>query len=184
MATYKIDAMHSEIKFRVKHLMISNVTGEFKTFDATIKAQNEDFSDAKISFEADVNSISTGQEQRDGHLKSDDFFNTEQFPKMTFKSTSVTPAGEGELLVKGDLTIRDVTKEIELKAEVGGTMVDFYGQTKVGFDIVGTIKRKDFNLKWNGVTEAGGVVVSDDVKLVLAVQFAKVGVEVAEAVSA
>jgi len=84
MATYKIDAMHSEIKFRVKHLMISNVTGEFKTFDATIVAQNEDFSDAKISYEADVNSISTNQEQRDAHLKSDDFFNAEQFPKMTF----------------------------------------------------------------------------------------------------
>jgi polyisoprenoid-binding protein YceI len=184
MATYKIDAMHSEIKFRVKHLMISNVTGEFKTFDATIVAQNEDFSDAQISFEADVNSISTNQEQRDAHLKSDDFFNAEQFPKMTFQSTSVTKTGEGELLVKGNLTIRDVTKEVELKAEVGGTMVDFYGQTKVGFDITGTIKRKDFNLKWDAVTEAGGVVVSDDVKLVLAVQFAKVVVETAAAVSA
>jgi polyisoprenoid-binding protein YceI len=182
MATYKIDALHSEIKFRVKHLMISNVTGEFKKFDATLEADQEDFSDAKISFEADIDSISTNQEQRDAHLKSDDFFNAEQFPKMSFTSTSVQKTGDSELLVKGNLTIRDVTKEIELKAEIGGTMVDFYGQTKVGFDITGTISRKAFNLKWDAVTEAGGVVVSDDVKLLLSVQFAQVAVA-AEAVA-
>ena len=173
MATYKIDPMHSEIKFRVKHLMISNVTGEFKTFDATVTAEAADFSDASISFEADINSISTNNEQRDGHLKSDDFFNAEQFPKMTFVSTSVEKTGDDELLVHGNLTIRDVTKPVTLKAEVGGTMVDFYGQTKVGFDVSGTIQRKDFNLSWDAVTEAGGVVVSNDVKLLLAVQFTK-----------
>ena len=173
MATYKIDPLHSEIKFRVKHLMISNVTGEFKTFDATVTAEAADFSDASISFEADINSISTNNEQRDGHLKSDDFFNAEQFPKMTFASTSVEKTGDDELLVHGNLTIRDVTKPVTLKAEVGGTMVDFYGQTKVGFDVSGTIQRKDFNLSWDAVTEAGGVVVSNDVKLLLAVQFTK-----------
>jgi len=173
MATYKIDPLHSEIKFRVKHLMISNVTGEFKTFDATVTAEAADFSDASISFEADINSISTNNEQRDGHLKSDDFFNAEQFPKMTFVSTSVEKTGDDELLVHGNLTIRDVTKPVTLKAEIGGTMVDFYGQTKVGFDVSGTIQRKDFNLSWDAVTEAGGVVVSNDVKLLLAVQFTK-----------
>ncbi|QGW29574.1 YceI family protein [Phnomibacter ginsenosidimutans] len=173
MATYKIDPLHSEIKFRVKHLMISNVTGEFKTFDATVTAEAADFSDASISFEADINSISTNNEQRDGHLKSDDFFNAEQFPKMTFASTSVEKTGDDELLVHGNLTIRDVTKPVTLKAEIGGTMVDFYGQTKVGFDVSGTIQRKDFNLSWDAVTEAGGVVVSNDVKLLLAVQFTK-----------
>lgn len=173
MATYKIDPLHSEIKFRVKHLMISNVTGEFKTFDATVTAEAADFSDASISFEADINSISTNNEQRDGHLKSDDFFNAEQFPKMTFVSTSVEKTGDDELLVHGNLSIRDVTKPVTLKAEIGGTMVDFYGQTKVGFDVSGTIQRKDFNLSWDAVTEAGGVVVSNDVKLLLAVQFTK-----------
>ena len=173
MATYKIDPLHSEIKFRVKHLMISNVTGEFKTFDATVTAEAADFSDASISFEADINSISTNNEQRDGHLKSDDFFNAEQFPKMTFVSTSIEKTGDDELLVHGNLTIRDVTKPVTLKAEIGGTMVDFYGQTKVGFDVSGTIQRKDFNLSWDAVTEAGGVVVSNDVKLLLAVQFTK-----------
>ena len=120
MATYKIDPLHSEIKFRVKHLMISNVTGEFKTFDATVTAEAVDFSDASISFEADINSISTNNEQRDGHLKSDDFFNAEQFPKMTFASTSVEKTGDDELLVHGNLTIRDVTKPVTLKAEIGG----------------------------------------------------------------
>lgn len=173
MATYKIDPLHSEIKFKVKHLMISTVTGEFKQFDANIEAANEDFSDASISFETAIDSISTNNEQRDGHLKSDDFFNAEAFPKMTFVSTSVENKGDGELLVHGNLTIRDVTKEIALAAAYGGSMVDFYGQTKVGFDINGTIKRKDFNLKWDAVTEAGGVVVSDEVKLILAAQFAK-----------
>jgi polyisoprenoid-binding protein YceI len=171
MATYKIDPLHSEIKFRVKHLMISNVTGEFKTFDATLEAEASDFSDARISFEADVDSISTGNEQRDGHLKSNDFFNAEQFPKLSFVSTSVEKTGDNALLVHGNLTIRDVTQPVALAAEIGGTMVDFYGQTKVGFDVSATIRRKDFNLSWDGVTEAGGVVVSNDVKLLLSVQF-------------
>jgi polyisoprenoid-binding protein YceI len=173
MATYKIDPMHSEIKFKVKHLMISTVTGEFKNFDASMEADKEDFSDAKISFEADVNSISTNNEQRDGHLKSDDFFNAEQFPKMTFSSSTLEKTADGEYKLTGDLTIRDVTRKVTLNAEFGGSMVDFYGQTKVGFDLAGTIKRKDFNLKWDAVTEAGGVVVSDEVKLLLAVQFSQ-----------
>lgn len=173
MATYKIDPLHSEIKFRVKHLMISNVTGEFKTFDASIEADAEDFSDARISFEADVDSISTNNDQRDGHLKSNDFFNAAEFPKLRFVSTSVQKTSDNELSVTGDLTIRDVTKPITLQAEIGGSMVDFYGQTKVGFDATTTIQRKDFGLSWDAVTEAGGVVVSNDVKLQLAVQFTK-----------
>lgn len=171
MAIYNIDPMHSEIKFRVKHLMISNVTGEFKTFNARMEASNADFSDAQISFEADIDSISTNNEQRDGHLKSDDFFNAAQYPKLSFVSTDVQVPEANRLLVKGNLTIRDVTKPVELSAEVGGTMLDFYGQTKVGFDISGTILRKDFNLSWDAVTEAGGVVVSNEVKLMLSVQF-------------
>lgn len=173
MATYKIDPLHSEIKFKVKHLMISNVTGEFKTFDASIEADAEDFSDARISFEADVDSISTNNDQRDGHLKSNDFFNAAEFPKLRFVSTSVQKISDNELSVTGDLTIRDVTRPITLQAEIGGSMVDFYGQTKVGFDAAGTIQRKDFGLSWDAVTEAGGVVVSNDVKLQLAVQFTK-----------
>jgi polyisoprenoid-binding protein YceI len=170
MATYKIDAAHSDILFKVKHLMITTVTGQFKNFDATLTAEKEDFSDAQISFTADVNSIDTRSEQRDGHLKSIDFFNAEQFPELKFTSTSLTKNGEGYIL-KGDLTIRDVTKTIELKADYAGAMVDPWGQKKVGFEAEGKIKRKEFGLSWDAVTEAGGVVVSDDVKLQLNVQF-------------
>ena len=173
MATYKIDPMHSEIKFKVKHLMITNVTGEFKNFDATMEAEKEDFSDAKISFEADVNSINTNQEQRDTHLKSDDFFNAEQFPKIKFVSKELKKLSGNDYKLVGDLTIRDVTKEATLDAELGGTMLDFYGQTKVGFELGGRISRSAFNLKWNAVTEAGGVVVSDEIKLQLAAQMVK-----------
>ena len=170
MATYKIDAAHSDILFKVKHLMITTVTGQFKNFDATLTAEKEDFSDAQISFTADVNSIDTRSEQRDGHLKSNDFFNAEQFPELKFTSTSFTKEGDGYVL-KGNLTIRDITKSIELKADYAGAMVDPWGQKKVGFEAEGKIKRKEFGLSWDAVTEAGGVVVSDDVKLQLNVQF-------------
>lgn len=172
MATYKIDAAHSDILFKVKHLMITTVTGQFKAFDATLTADKEDFSDAAVTFTADINSVDTRSEQRDTHLKSDDFFNAEKFPEMKFVSTSVSKTDDG-LVVKGDLTIRDVTKPIELKAEYSGTMVDPWGQTKVGFEAEGKIKRKEFGLGWDAVTEAGGVVVSDDVKLQLNIQFIK-----------
>jgi len=172
MATYKIDQAHSDIYFKVKHLAISTVVGSFKSFDATLEADNADFSDLKVSFEADIASINTNQEQRDQHLKSADFFDAEQFPKLSFQSTSVKKDDDG-LLVKGDLSLHGVTRPIELKAEYNGTVVDPYGQTKVGFDIKGKIKRKDFGLTWSAVTEAGSIVVSDEVKLELAVQFIK-----------
>lgn len=173
MSTYKIDATHSEITFKVKHLMITNVTGSFTKFDANMESEAADFSDAKISFEADVNSISTDNEQRDGHLKSDDFFAAEKFPKLSFVSSSFTKLADSEYLLKGNLTIRDTTKPVELAVEYGGTMTDPYGQVKSGFEIGGKINRKDFGLTWGAVTEAGGVVVSDDVKLHLAVQMVK-----------
>ena len=166
-----LDPSHSEILFKVKHLMISTVTGDFKTYDATAETASEDsLENAQISFSAQIASISTGNEQRDGHLKSGEFFDAEAFPTLNFVSTSYT-----NNVLKGNLTIKDVTKEIELDAEFGGLMTDFYGQTKAGFEISGKINRKDFGLAWSGVTEAGGVVVSDDVKLILNVQFTKQG---------
>lgn len=173
MSTYKIDAMHSEITFKVKHLMITNVTGSFTQFDATMEASAEDFSDARISFEADINSISTNNEQRDTHLKSADFFAADQFPKLQFTSTSFTKISGDNYSLKGDLTIKGITKPVELKAEFGGTMTDFYGQNKAGFEINGKINRSDFGLTWSAVTEAGGVVVSEEVKLHIAVQMVK-----------
>lgn len=165
MSTYKIDAAHSEITFKVKHLMITNVTGSFTKFDATMNADAEDFSNAEIKFEADVNSISTNNEQRDGHLKSADFFDAENFPALSFNSTSFTKKSEDNYLLSGNLTIKGNTKPVELNVEYGGTVTDGWGQVKAGFEITGKINRKDFGLTWGAVTETGGVVVSDEVKL-------------------
>jgi polyisoprenoid-binding protein YceI len=173
MSTYKIDAAHSEITFKVKHLMITNVTGSFTKFDATMESAAADFSDAKISFEADVNSISTNNADRDGHLKSDDFFSAEKFPTLNFKSTSFKSNGGSDYTLTGDLTIRDVTKSVSFPVEYGGTATDPYGQVKSGFEIAGKFNRSDFGLTWSAVTEAGGVMVSDEVKLHLSVQMIK-----------
>ncbi|MDD2985089.1 YceI family protein [Flavobacterium sp.] len=163
-----IDSTHSEIAFKVKHMMISTVTGHFEDFHSSAKTNGDDFNGASLNFSAKTASINTKNKDRDAHLKSDDFFNAEKFPEMTFVSKSFS----GEKLV-GDLTIRDVTKEVTLEAELNGIAVDPYGQTKAGFEIRGEINRKDFNLTWNSITEAGSIVVSDKVKLVVDVQFIK-----------
>lgn len=173
MSIYKIDAAHSEITFKVKHLMITNVTGSFTQFEGTLESDADDFSDAKISFDADVNSVTTNNEQRDAHLKGDDFFAAEKFPKLSFVSKSFTKKGDDEYALTGDLTIRDNTKTVELAVEYAGTVTDPWGQVKAGFEINGKINRKDFGLTWGAVTEAGGVVVSDEVKLHLNVQLVK-----------
>lgn len=168
---WNIDTTHSEVQFKVKHLVISTVTGHFKTFDAKVETEGDSFEGANITFEADIDSITTNNSDRDAHLKSDDFFNAEEFPKLKFSSTSFEKTGEGTFKLTGDLTIRDITKEVVLEAEHGGTVVDPYGQTKAGFEVSGKINRKEFGLKWSAVTEAGSVVVADDVKLIMNVQF-------------
>jgi polyisoprenoid-binding protein YceI len=173
MATFKIDPAHSDIQFKVKHLMITNVTGSFGKFDATLEAGKDDFSDAKASFEADIDSITTGNEQRDGHLKGEDFFAAEAHPKLSFVSTNIQKLNEEDYKLTGDLTVRGVTKPITLDVTYNGTVVDPYGQTKAGFEATGKINRKDFGLNWSAVTEAGGLVVSDEVKLSLNVQLIK-----------
>ncbi|TWR31414.1 YceI family protein [Mucilaginibacter pallidiroseus] len=174
MATTKwvLDPMHSEVQFKVKHLVISTVTGSFKTFEGSLETENDDFTDAKVDFSLDVNSIDTNQEQRDGHLKSAEFFDAENFPKISFKSTSFTKDGD-DYKLNGDLTIKDVTKPVSLDVEHGGVAGDFYGNTKAGFEVTGKVNRKDFGLVWDGVTEAGSVVLGSDIKLIINVQFAK-----------
>jgi len=167
-----LDPMHSEVQFKVKHLVISTVTGSFKSFEGNLETDNEDFTGAKIQFSLDVNSLDTNQEQRDAHLKSPDFFDAEQYPKITFVSTAFTKDGEDYTLT-GDLTIKDVTKPVTLTVEHGGLAGDFYGNTKAGFEITGKINRKEFGLTWDGVTEAGSIVVGEDIKLLINVQFAK-----------
>lgn len=174
MATqWTIDRYHSEIGFSVKHLMIATVRGKFESFTADVTADAADFSDASIRFSAEVASINTGIEARDNHLRSEDFFAAEQHPELSFHSTSIAAKGDGTLAVTGDLTMRGVTKTVTFTAEFGGTMVDPYGATKAGFDITGKISRSEFGLTWNAATEAGGVVVSDEVKLSMSVQLQK-----------
>lgn len=167
-----LDPTHSEIQFKVKHLMITTVTGYFKSFEAKATTEGDDFSTANISFSADINSLDTNQEQRDGHLKSADFFDAENHPKMTFENGKLEGSGD-EYTLTGDLTIRGTTKQAKLKAEFGGIAVDGYGQTKAGFTLSGKISRKEFGLVWDMVTEAGSVVVSDDVRINAEIQLTK-----------
>jgi polyisoprenoid-binding protein YceI len=173
MSIWNIDPNHSEITFKVKHLVISSVSGKFGSFEGTVESEKEDFSDAKVHFSADINSITTGNEQRDGHLKSADFFDAENHPKLSFVSTAIVPKGGSDYTLKGDLTIRGVTKPVELKAEFGGLQKDFSGNTVAGFEMEGKINRQNFGLAWNAITEAGGIVVSDDVKLIINVELIK-----------
>jgi polyisoprenoid-binding protein YceI len=169
--TWNIDTMHSEVQFKVKHLVISTVTGTFKSFEGSLISDGEDFDGAHASFALDANSIDTNTADRDTHLKSDDFFAAEKYPQITFKG-ELKKTGESTYTLTGPLTIRDVSKDVTLNVEYGGTMVDGYGQTKAGFEITGKINRKDFGLTWSMVTEAGGVVVGDEVKLLLNIQVA------------
>lgn len=165
---WTLDNAHSEIAFKVKHMMISTVTGHFEDFQATAKTEGDDFKDASFEFTAKTASINTKNKDRDTHLRSDDFFNSEKYPDLKFVSKSF----DGDKII-GDLTIRDVTKEITLDTDFNGIAVDPYGQTKAGFEMNGEINRKDFNLTWSAVTEAGSIVVSDIVRLVIDVQFIK-----------
>lgn len=169
---WALDPTHSEVSFKVKHLVISSVTGTFKSFEGGFETDHEDFSNADIDFSLDVNSIDTNQEQRDVHLKSADFFDQEKYPKISFKSTSFTKSGDDYELT-GNLNVKDVSKPIKLKVEYGGTATDFYGNEKAGFEITGKISRKEYGLTWDAVTEAGAIVVGDDIKLNINAQFAK-----------
>jgi polyisoprenoid-binding protein YceI len=169
--TWALDPTHSEVQFKIKHLMITNVTGSFNIFTVDAQTEDEDFTKAKVSFTADVNSISTNNEQRDTHLKSGDFFDAEKFPQIKFVATKADNVdNDGSYDLYGDLTIRDVTKNIKLSVEFGGVVKDPWGNTKAGFTINGKINRKDFGLTWNAVTEAGGVMVSDEVRLFAEIQ--------------
>ncbi len=165
---WKVDNAHSEIAFKVRHMMISAVTGHFEDVDATVETDNDGFINADFSFVAKTASINTRNNDRDTHLRSEDFFNVETYPDLKFKSTSF----DGVTLT-GDLTIKDITKEIELNVDFNGIAVDPYGQTKAGFEAKGSLNRKNFNLTWSAITEAGSVVVGDNVNLIIDLQFIK-----------
>lgn len=173
MATknWVLDPTHSEVQFKIKHLMITNVTGSFNIFNVTAQTEDEDFTKAKLTFSAEVDSISTNNEQRDAHLKGADFFEAEKYPQIKFEATKTENVdNDGSYDLYGNLTIRDVIQNIKLSVEFGGVVKDPYGNTKAGFTVNGKINRKDFGLTWSAVTEAGGVVVSDEVKIACEIQ--------------
>ncbi|WP_028297261.1 YceI family protein [Olivibacter sitiensis] len=171
---WTVDPTHSDVEFKVKHLVISTVTGKFTSFDGSIVSESEsDFSDAKVEFSIDADSIDTSMKDRDAHLKSADFFDAEKYPKLTFKSTSFTKKTDDEYTLVGDLTIKDVTREAVFQVELGGTAEDPYGNFKAGFEASSKISRKEFGLTWSAVTEAGSVVVGDEIRIALNLQFVK-----------
>ncbi len=169
---WKIDNMHSEVQFKVKHLVISTVTGTFNEFEGTLESDGENFDGADATFAIETASVDTNVADRDAHLKSEDFFYAEKFPRITFEG-KLEKTGDDSYKLAGPLTIRDITRDVELNVEYGGTMVDGYGQTKAGFEVTGKINRKEFGLTWSQVTEAGGVVVGDQVRLALNIQLTK-----------
>ena len=173
MATWTIDPAHSEIGFKIKHLVISTVSGKFTSFEGKLEGDPEDFTQSQISFTADIDSINTGNEQRDGHLKSGDFFDAAKHPKLLFSSTAIVNKNGSDYKVTGDLTIRGTTKPITLNVDFGGVQNNMYGQTVAGFEITGKINRQEYGLTWSAVTEAGGIVVSDDVKLAIDAELVK-----------
>ncbi|TGN23626.1 YceI family protein [Empedobacter tilapiae] len=164
---WNLDPSHSEVQFKVKHMVISTVTGNFDHFNAGVESNSNDFSDAKFEFDAKVDSINTKNSDRDGHLKSADFFAAEQFPEMKFESTSGIQNGK----IDGTLEIRGEKKPITLNADFGGVITDPWGLERAGFEFSGEINRKDYGLGWSQVTEAGGLVVSDKVKLLVNLEF-------------
>lgn len=169
MATkWNLDPTHSEVGFKVKHMMITNVSGNLGSFNVTAETDDDNFTNAKVKFTGDIKSITSGNEQRDQHLQSADFFEAEKFPEMTFESTSYE---NGKL--NGNLSIRGVSKPIALDVDFGGVGKDPWGNTKAGFTISGKINRKDFGLMWNAPLEAGGVLVSDDVRINSEIQLVK-----------
>lgn len=168
---WSVDPVHSSVKFSVSHLVISEVEGQFKTFDGSINTKSADFSNADISFTVDVNSIDTDNENRDKHLKSADFFDAGSYPQMRFQSTSFKKVSGNKYILKGNLTLRGVTKPVTFNVTYGGTAKDGYGNTKAGFKASTVINRFDYGLKWNNLTEAGGATVGKEVSIDLKLEF-------------
>jgi polyisoprenoid-binding protein YceI len=170
---WTIDNSHSNVKFTVTHLVISEVDGSFKTFNGSLTSDKPDFTDAKIEFTVDVNSINTDNDARDKHLKGDDFFNAEKFPQMKFTSLLFKKISDKKYELTGNLTLRDVTKKVKFDVVFGGTVKDPWGNIKAGFKATTTINRLEYGLKWNSLTEAGGAVVGPDVEIKINAEFVK-----------
>lgn len=170
---WAIDPTHSEIGFKVKHMMFTNVSGRFSKFDASIESDNDTFENAKIEFTGEINSLSTGNSDRDAHLLSSDFFDVAQFPEIKFNAISFSKINEGEYILEGDLSLRGVSKTVKLAADFGGTIQDPWGNAKLALSLEGKINRKDWGLNWNSALETGGVLVGEEVRLNIELQFVK-----------
>jgi len=177
MSTTKwaLDSTHSEIQFKVRHLMVSWASGTFKKFEVDVKSQGDDFTTAKIRFTADVNSIDTNNEQRDAHLRNADFFDADNHPQVIFESEKMERLDDEHYKLHGTLNLRGNSKPVVLNVEYGGIMQDPWGNTRTGFTVTGKINRKDFGISFGGVTETGGILLGDDVNINANVEFVKVG---------
>ncbi len=166
-----LDPAHSELTFKIKHLMISNVSGSFKNFSAKVETDETDFTTAKIDLTAEMDSISTNNEQRDVHLRSSDFFEVEKFPQMKFTSTEIKQTDDESFDLHGNLTIKGVTKPVKLNMEFNGIVHDPYGQEKAGFLVSGKINRSDWGINLNVALETGGLMLGEDIRIQSEVQF-------------
>jgi polyisoprenoid-binding protein YceI len=171
--TWALDPAHTEIGFKVKHMMFTNVSGKISKYDATIETAGDQFEDAVIDFTGDATSFTTGNADRDTHLLSADFFDVAQFPEMKFVATSFVKADDDNYDLEGDLSLHGITNPIKLQAEFGGLMKDPWGNIKAAFSITGKLKRKDWGLTWNAALETGGVLVGEDVRIIAEVQLIK-----------
>jgi polyisoprenoid-binding protein YceI len=174
--TWAIDPLHSEIHFKIKHLVISTVTGAFKAFQGSVESKQGSFEDAKIKLSIEVESIDTNQSQRDAHLKSADFFDAENYPEIVFESTSFKKIKGDDYKLTGILTMHGISKPVEFEVEYGGSEKDGYGNLKHGFELAGKINRKEFGLTYNMLTEAGGLALGEDIKVLANIQVAELAV--------
>lgn len=171
--TWAIDPIHSDVQFKIRHLVISTVTGSFRKFEGTIVQNGKDFNNAKVNFKIDVKSIDTNQTQRDGHLKSGDFFAADEYPEITFESTAFVKTGESDYKMAGKLTMKGVTKPVELQVEYGGSEDNGHGILKHGFEVTGTVNRTEFGMTWNKLTDTGGLGLGENIKLIANIQVAE-----------
>jgi polyisoprenoid-binding protein YceI len=168
-----MDPAHSEVTFKVRHMMITNVTGTFENSTGSMHSDSPDFTDAEVSFEAEVASVNTRNSQRDEHLRTNEFFDATTHPKLSFVSSKLEKTGDKDYLLHGDITIRGVQKPIVLQVAYKGSVVDPWGLLRAGFEMSGSVQRADFGLHWNANTEDGSIVLSDEVKLMINVQMIK-----------
>jgi polyisoprenoid-binding protein YceI len=168
--TWVIDPLHSDVQFKIKHLVISTVTGTFRKFEGNLVKKGDDFNNAKVNFKIDVKSIDTNQAQRDVHLRSGDFFAADKYPEITFESTTFVKAGDSNYKMTGNLTVRGVTKPVELNVEYGGSEDNGHGILKHGFEVTGTVNRMEFGMTWNKLTDTGGLGLGENIKLIANIQ--------------